>query len=84
MTTVAINVTRHQCPYCRRAWSNKKAAERHVARCWYNPAVRACKTCSHFWPANGEETEDCDEDGMSIKDGLKTGCKKWELREDGA
>ncbi len=43
---IAVKVTRHVCPFCRRGWSKKAPAATHVAACWRNPANRTCKTCA--------------------------------------
>jgi hypothetical protein len=45
---IPVTVTRHQCPHCRRTWAKQPAATAHIARCWKNPDVRSCKTCTHF------------------------------------
>lgn len=47
---IAIKVLRFQCPFCRRSWAHKSAAERHVGRCWLDPQNRACKTCRNHQP----------------------------------
>lgn len=52
-----VMVRRWECPFCHRRRSAKAVTAEHIARCWLNPAVRACKTCAHYesWPAG----EDC-------------------------
>ena len=57
---------RWRCPYCPRTYSNKYRAQRHIARCWHNPAARSCKTCAHYQPGYSEpevgwvEPESCE------------------------
>jgi len=41
-------VTRWQCPCCSKSFSAKNRAKGHMARCWYNPDARSCKTCTHY------------------------------------
>ena len=84
---LAVTVTRHQCPHCRRTWAKRAAAVAHVARCWQNPAARGCKTCAHFtppeegpYPEHPGFPEQC-EAGQSLADGLRAGCRVWEKRE---
>ncbi len=48
MTITKVQMTRWRCEHCRRSWSNPRTAREHAARCWYDPANRGCKTCSHF------------------------------------
>jgi hypothetical protein len=43
-----VQVTRWRCTHCRRSWATRRDADNHAARCWYDPANRACKTCEHF------------------------------------
>ncbi|WP_060880602.1 hypothetical protein [Streptomyces scabiei] len=47
---MAVTVVRHRCTHCGLTRAKKTAAQAHVARCWQNPDVRACKTCTHFEP----------------------------------
>ncbi|MGW1290054.1 hypothetical protein ACWD4N_42195 [Streptomyces sp. NPDC002586] len=47
---IPVTVTRYQCPHCCRTRAKQAAAAAHIARCWQNPAVRACKTCEHYDP----------------------------------
>lgn len=49
-TPIPVTVVRHRCPHCGQSRAKKTAAAAHVARCWHNPDVRACKTCRHFDP----------------------------------
>lgn len=50
---IPVRVTRYACPCCSRTHSGKAGARRHIARCWWNPEARGCKTCKHFEPAEG-------------------------------
>lgn len=45
-----VTVRRYRCPHCGHSRAKETAAKAHMARCWQNPAVRACKTCVHFEP----------------------------------
>lgn len=49
-TPETVTVRRYRCPYCGGSRAKEAAAKAHMARCWQNPAVRACKTCIHFEP----------------------------------
>jgi len=49
-----VVVQRHQCPFCRRYTKANLAQVRdHMSRCWQNPALRCCKTCTHHQDASG-------------------------------
>ncbi|MDX3174182.1 hypothetical protein PV382_18060 [Streptomyces scabiei] len=49
-----VVVSRHQCPFCRRYTRADPAQVRdHMTRCWQNPALRCCKTCTHHQDASG-------------------------------
>jgi hypothetical protein len=45
---IAVMVTRHKCPFCPRTAARPGRAREHIARCWFNPEARGCKTCKHF------------------------------------
>ncbi len=47
-TPIPVRVLRHKCPHCSRTASRPVRVREHMARCWYNPAARGCKTCAHF------------------------------------
>jgi hypothetical protein len=51
---IAVTVTRHKCPFCPRTAARPVRAREHMARCWFNPEVRGCKTCKHFEQDPGE------------------------------
>ncbi|MFJ8146603.1 hypothetical protein ACIQ6R_16250 [Streptomyces sp. NPDC096048] len=79
-----IVVTRHQCPFCRRTWAKKAAAAAHIARCWQNPNVRACKTCVHYeppsegpYPQHPGWSEDCGA-GELLADLPNANCPSWQ------
>lgn len=92
----AIVVTRYRCPFCHRSRSSKRAAAEHIARCWLNPAVKACKTCVHYefgpsgdyclgTPCNCNEASVSCAEGIGIGDfSIKTACPLWALREEAA
>lgn len=56
---IPVKVTRYRCPHCPRTGSSKARARTHMARCWYNPAARGCKTCKHFDNTYEDYGEDC-------------------------
>jgi hypothetical protein len=90
-----ITVRRFRCPFCRRSHSSKTRAVLHIGRCWYNPAVRCCKTCANFVPDQSEPgyvaPEYCDA-GVDISGdvttedapspGPITGCPLWALKTE--
>jgi hypothetical protein len=47
---IPVRVIRYGCPSCGRRASSRSRAGEHMARCWWDPANRACKTCAHFRP----------------------------------
>jgi hypothetical protein len=49
-----VVVSRHQCPFCRRyTRANLAQVRDHMTRCWINPALKTCKTCTHHQDASG-------------------------------
>lgn len=86
---IPVNVVRYRCPHCSRSRAKKKTAQQHIARCWYNPAARGCKTCAlydHFpggepcFPGRHCDCNDGHERcgaGLDLEAGLKTGCPRW-------
>ena len=49
-----VVVSRHQCPFCRRyTRANPTQVQDHMTRCWQNPALACCKTCTHHQDASG-------------------------------
>jgi len=54
-----VRVTRYRCPHCPRTGSSKTRVREHMARCWYNPAAKGCKTCKHFDNTFEDYGEDC-------------------------
>ncbi|MFK0288323.1 hypothetical protein ACIQVL_48805 [Streptomyces sp. NPDC090499] len=49
-----VIVSRHQCPFCRRyTRASLTQVQDHMTRCWQNPALRCCKTCTHHQTASG-------------------------------
>lgn len=51
---IAFTTTRYRCPHCRRSYAQKASASSHLDRCWKSPAVRTCKTCTHYEVDGGE------------------------------
>ena len=92
-----VIVRRYRCPFCRRTGSAKAAIAAHIGRCWLNPAVRSCKTCSNLDPGgdacgcvpgcnwgspSGSIPASC-EAGVDLTDQSMpvTGCPLWKLRD---
>lgn len=81
-----VQVTRWRCPFCGRSHSGRSRARQHIARCWYNPAARSCKTCVHFQEATGgcfndpycncSSPESCSA-GVDVGQALPVGCPLW-------
>lgn len=92
---VPVTVQRFECPFCKRRRSAKKAAAEHIARCWLNPAARACKTCAHFTDEPGGEPcipgqacdcnsayQQCEAGVADVAGGrIMSGCPLWKPRE---
>lgn len=57
---IACTTTRYRCPSCSRSHSSKTRCRMHMARCWYNPDAKGCKTCKHFDNTYEDYGEDCD------------------------
>jgi hypothetical protein len=89
---IAKHVTRWQCPYCDRTWSKRTVAALHIARCWYNPAARSCKSCDYYEPEQlaDVETPPCAENclaGVAFEPQngrvlLPILCEKWASQGD--
>lgn len=43
---VRLQVVRFKCPFCPRSYARKKPAVEHIARCWRNPGLRSCLSCT--------------------------------------
>jgi hypothetical protein len=96
---VPVMVRRWRCPFCRQSRSAKKAAAAHVARCWRNPAARACFTCASLTqhPADygrcfpgepcdcGAPFDECAQGIDLDKEFPRVACPLWRAltREDG-
>ncbi len=88
---VPVVVSRHQCPFCRRFTRAGLAQVRdHMTRCWQNPVLRCCKTCTHHQNASGtpgtpdEWVESCtNPDGAEWDDYQfpVLHCPLWEPKE---
>lgn len=53
-----VVVSRHQCPFCRRyTRADHRQVTDHMTRCWQNPALACCKTCTHHQNASGTPGE---------------------------
>lgn len=81
---IQVPVWRYLCPFCRRGRSTAKAASAHIARCYKNPAARACKTCHAYQPEEQGDyatgypgcAEGCHA-GRDLRTGLLIGCSDW-------
>ena len=49
-----VMVKRFVCPNCGWRRATKKLVVEHMARCWYDPANKSCKTCIHFSHDDGD------------------------------
>lgn len=92
---VPVTVQRFQCPFCRRRRSSRKAVSEHIARCWLNPAARACKTCASFTNEPGGDPcfpgkpcdcssgyQECEVGVRDVADGrIMSACPLWQARE---
>lgn len=79
---IPVPTIRHQCPHCRKTWAKRGAAAAHIARCWHNPDVKACKTCIHYippqegpYPEHPGFDEDCAQ-GFP-QPGITSDCPLW-------
>lgn len=61
-----LQVIRWGCAHCSKKYASRSHAREHIARCWYNPAARGCKTCVHFTPYYRDEPDDCAE-GVDLR-----------------
>ncbi|WP_416520101.1 hypothetical protein [Streptomyces achromogenes] len=58
-----VIVNRFQCPFCRRfTRADPRAVQDHMTRCWSNPGLRCCKTCTHHQDAGPHDDESCTHD----------------------
>lgn len=90
-------VTAFICDFCprKRRFAQRGTAKRHEARCFYNPARKACASCKHFAYEKSyydHETGYSEEGGPScakdmlhsgpeISSQLRSECEGWELSE---
>ena len=95
LAPVPVMVQRYECPFCKRRRSVRKATAVHIARCWLNPAAKACKTCEHFTDVpSGDYCEGgrpcaCNKGFQQCEAGIpdvaageiRTGCPLWKLKE---
>jgi len=84
-------VSRHQCPFCRRfTRASAHQVRDHMTRCWQNPALSCCKTCTHHQNASGTpDTPDEWLESCTHPDGPESEdyqfpvlyCPLWQLKE---
>lgn len=82
---LAEKVTRFRCPHCRRSFSNRTYARKHLAICQKREANHGCKLCAFFAdyePSNhADGYPGCDRycsQGQDISERLRTDCLHWE------
>jgi hypothetical protein len=80
-----VVVSRHQCPFCRRfTRADVRQVQDHMTRCWQNPALRCCKTCTHHQDgSHPEDDESCTHpDGPEWEDYRfpVLHCQLWKAR----
>lgn len=76
---IEIKVTRYKCPHCKRGHSKRRAAVEHIARCWRNPAVRACLSCVHF--DRDEDGPYCDALNAAVElEAVVVDCPTWSAK----
>jgi hypothetical protein len=54
---VAVQIVRYKCEHCKKHFSNKKYAESHERRCFFNRNNKACPSCTYF--NNCYKVENC-------------------------
>lgn len=85
---VVIRVRRYRCPFCNYSRASRVTVTGHIARCWSNPAVNACKSCDFFQRFEtgycgarpGCRCQDIPEGcgkGHNLEDGIRTNCPDW-------
>jgi hypothetical protein len=47
-------IRKYCCDYCDRDYATNAGAKRHEAKCYYDPANKACATCAHLIASNVE------------------------------
>jgi hypothetical protein len=82
---VSFKATRHRCPHCRRSFSSKTYAVKHIGRCQKRMANHACKTCAFFCDveppcsvSHDPGSPACCTEGLDLSNGLRTHCLSWE------
>ena len=72
---------RCRCPTCRKSWSSKTTATRHIEEgCHRDLAVRACSTCRHDFRADGHNDNGCDLDARPEGEHIVRNCDRWEAK----
>ena len=56
---IPVRELRYRCPFCGRAAGRPGRVREHMARCWWNPENRGCKTCVHFDRGYDEYGDGC-------------------------
>lgn len=81
---IAFKTTRYKCPFCSRSYSRRTPANRHIDRCWRNPAVRGCKSCAWHIIHDAEPEVGLPADEFcnapkhhDLSNGLRTNCDDY-------
>jgi len=78
-------VPRWGCPSCGHTQSSSTRIREHMARCWADPANRACRTCTHHERQNAWSGDVC-RVGLTLpvvarphgeQTTLAVNCPKW-------
>lgn len=64
-----------QCDYCKRRYSTKGNTRRHEKTCIFNPANKACITCSHSFYKVTDSEPGCKDGRIGIGEPWKRGCQ---------
>jgi len=72
-------VIKYQCNFCIKSWVSKKRAIEHENKCFRNPAVKSCSTCTNACDGNSEELPWCEslEKGIYVRGNPVMNCPYW-------
>ena len=75
---------RYRCPSCRKSWSSRTRADRHIADgCHRDLSVRACSTCKHDNRGENDyppSPAGCDLGVRPEHEHIIRNCEKWEAK----
>jgi hypothetical protein len=84
---IEVAVKRHKYPGCKRSFSSRSYARKHVQKCQRIEANHGCLTCALFCkgckpdprdPYDRGEPDACSA-GISLEAGLNVRCAEWEV-----